>query len=315
METRYLHHPYPAEGIYPHDLVLALGFFDGVHLGHQEVIKEAKLAAQARGLPLAVMTFDQHPKIIHSKIAPESVHYLSPLPRKEELMADLGVDILYVVDYSYDFGSQQPQAFVDTYIVGLHAKVVVAGFDYTYGPKPLANMTTLVDHARGRFDIVEVSALIMHRHKVGTSTIKELIEAGEIEPANQELGYIYQTSGQVIHGDKRGRTIGYPTANIQTPSQEVLPAIGVYGVELWVDGQWYPGMASIGYNITFDGIRDLRCEVHIFDFQADIYHRAVKIRWHTYLRNEVKFDSVASLIDQLAHDEIKSRAYLQRISH
>ena len=313
MQVIYLKHPYHLEEVYQGPVVMALGFFDGVHLGHQSVIKKARDIAEEKQIPLALMTFNQHPKIIYTKINPYTVKYLSTLPRKIKLMEEFGVDILYIIEYSHKFGLQSPQTFVDNYIVGLHTQTVVAGFDYTYGPKDLANMHTLIGHSQNRFDIVEVEKKEMHQHKIGSSTIKELLEAGRIEQANQELGYIYQTTGIVIHGDKRGRTIGYPTANVKTANYELLPGQGIYVVEFNYDDQWYQGMASIGYNITFDGIENLRCEINIFDFDQEIYGRSVKIRWHHYLRGEIRFDFADQLVEQLRQDEKDSKEYFTKL--
>ena len=313
MEVIILNHPYSSQQIINEPIALALGFFDGVHLGHQSIIKAAQVAAKSNRIPLAVMTFNQHPKIIYQGINPDEMKYLSTLKRKISLLKSLGVDILYVVNYSFEFGSQTPQEFVDQYIVGLNAQVVVAGFDYTYGTKEKANMQTLPIHAQKRFEIIEVSKQEMNKHKIGSTSIKEFLREGKIQLANQELGYIYETSGVVVHGDKRGRLLGYPTANVHTSRYELLPGIGIYAVEFFVKDQWYKGMASIGYNATFDDVNELRCEVNIFDFDDDIYGEHIKIKWHTYLRGEIKFDSIEELIEQLRRDEIESKKYLQQI--
>lgn len=307
-----LTHPYDIKDIYPDPIVLCLGFFDGLHLGHQKVIQEAKKVASKKGIAVALMTFNQHPKILYQQLNPQEVQYLTPLDRKIELIESSGIDILYIIEYSKAFGLQEPQVFVDNYIVGLNSETVVAGFDYTYGPQPVANMTTLPIHAHNRFDIIEVSEKSMNHHKIGSSNIKELIQTGQIHFANQELGYHYQTSGKVVHGDKRGRLLGYPTANIQTFAQQILPAIGIYVVEIKVLGTWYQGMASIGYNKTFEGDRDLRCEVNIFNFDQDIYGKSVKIKWLKYLRGEVKFNHVDALIEQLHQDKKDSLHYFMK---
>lgn len=309
-----LHHPYNQEQIFPGPIVLALGFFDGVHRGHQAVINTAKKIANEKKIPLAVMTFNQHPKIIYHQLDPEEVTYLTLLDRKVELLSALEVDVLYLIDYTLEFGTQSPQEFVDRYIVDLGAVTVVAGFDYTYGKQELANMKTLPEHAKGRFDVIEVPELKNNNLKVGTTNIKDLLANNQIEIANEELGYLYQTSGMVVHGDKRGRTIGYPTANVQINPQEVLPSVGVYVCEIEVDGKWYQGMASIGYNITFEANRKKTCEVYILDFEQDIYGHFVKVRWHHYLRGEMKFDGIKGLIHQLDQDLINTKTYFEQLA-
>ncbi|WP_124057323.1 riboflavin biosynthesis protein RibF [Vaginisenegalia massiliensis] len=309
MKIIHLTHPYRADEIVNQDVVLALGFFDGVHLGHQAVIQAGRQVADDSGRPLALMTFNQHPKLIFTQVKGDDLKYLTPFTRKCELLNELGVDILYLIDFTYSFGAQSPQEFVDDYIVGLHAKTVVAGFDYTYGKATEANMQTLPQHARGRFDIIEIPQLQIDQNKVGTTSIRQAIKQGRIEEANHQLGYIYQTSGCVVHGFKRGRELGYPTTNIDTPSQELLPGVGVYVVSIWVQGRWYQGMASVGYNITFGQTNQLTCEVYILNFDQMIYGEQVKVQWRHFLRSEQKFDSIEALINQLDQDLVDTKAY------
>ncbi|MDO4432678.1 MAG: riboflavin biosynthesis protein RibF [Aerococcaceae bacterium] len=312
MQVITLTHPYSPNEIVDTPIVLALGFFDGVHLGHQAVIQRAKEVAEAQRIPLAVMTFLQHPKLLYTNLTPETVRYLTTVDRKKALLANLGVDILYLVDFDEAFGTQSPQQFVDAYIVGLRAQTVVAGYDYTYGKVDLANMQTLPQHAAGRFEVIEVPKFVMQQHKVGSSRIKELLQKGDVASANAALGYIYETSGVVVHGAKRGREMGYPTANIDTTFGEMLPGVGIYAVEFFVEGTWHIGMASIGYNPTFTSEQRLTCEVHVLDFNQMIYGQAVKVRWHHYLRGEVKFDGMESLIAQLIQDEQATRRYFDK---
>lgn len=313
MKIVHITHPNLNDETIQVEKVLALGFFDGVHLAHQEVIKTAKVEANRRGLPLAVMTFNQHPKIIYGRIDPKTYKYVSILERKYELMEALDVDILYVVNYTYDFGHQPPQVFVDNYIVGFKAQVVVAGYDYTYGIPQVANMKTLPEHAAGRFDIIEVGQLVSHNQKVGTTTIKDYLEAGQVELANEDLGYIYQNQGMVIHGKKVGRTIGFPTANIQIEHPQLIPGVGVYAVKVLVGDEWHLGAASIGYNITLYDDYGLSVEVYILDFDKYIYGETIRVAWHHRLRDELKFDGLDGLIEQLKKDERDTQEYFDKL--
>ena len=309
MKVVELKHPYQETDIVNEPIVLVLGFFDGVHLGHQRVINTAREIADEKGLKLAVMTFDRHPKMIYQKLAPEDYQYVTLAERRIELLAEFGVDYCYLVEFSHEFGAQDPQTFVDNYIVGLHADTVVAGFDYTYGPREAANMDTLPAHARGRFDVVTVPKRATNGHKVGTRYISKDIKEGNIEVANRDLGHTFQTKGEVIHGFKRGREIGYPTANIKAAPEQLLPGIGVYVSEVEVDGVWYQAMTSVGYNVTFDDVKDLSVEAYILDFDEMIYGKIVRVKWHKYLRNELKFDGLDGLIEQLDQDLMDTRAY------
>lgn len=313
MKVIELNHPLDQQLIDDSRVVLALGFFDGVHLGHQTVIMRAKEEASKRKLPLAVMTFNQHPKIVYGGIDSRTYKYLTTIDRKIELMEDLGVDTLYIVEYTYAFGTQSPQEFVDNYIVKLNADLVVAGFDYTYGLADIANMTTLPVHSQGRFDIISVDEIKYMDKKVGSTSIKEDIETGRIERANENLGYIYEISGTVVHGQKLGRQMGFPTANVQVDHPQLIPASGVYAVEFNVGDKWYQGAASIGYNITFYEDFHLSCEVYIIDFDQFIYGEKVKVRWHHYLRGEIKFDGMDGLIQQLHKDEEDTIDYFKNL--
>lgn len=313
MEVLYIHHPYKKEEIPKESVVLALGYFDGVHIGHQAVIKKAKQEAIKRDSKLAVMSFNQHPSIVYKKLDAESMKYLSVPERKIALMEQLGVDYFYIIDFTYDFGTLRPQEFVDQYIVGLNADAIVAGFDYTYGPKNIADMAHLPSYAKKRFDIIEVSAQVTdNKEKISSTSIREALDSGNLERANQMLGYIYQFDGRVMHGDARGRELGFPTANIKIGKYIRLPKVGVYAVSIKVQGKWYQGMASIGYNITFEKDREKTIEVNIFDFDKMIYGEKVTVRWHHYLRNEVKFTGIEGLIDQLKQDQIDTGKYFSQ---
>lgn len=310
MEVIHLHHPYRKEQIKQDEVVLVLGFFDGVHKGHQEVIQRGRKEADKRGLKLALLTFNQHPSIVFKKTAP--IKYLSSNQRKEALFAQCGVDLLYMVDFTSAFSKLVPQQFVQQYIVNLHAKAVVAGFDYTYGPKKIATMKSLPLYAEGRFDIITVDKKEVGNEKVSSTRIRSLIHSGHVMEANELLGYPYTISGIVIHGDARGRTLGFPTANVAINPSLCLPGLGVYVVKIKIADTWYQGMASIGHNVTFEANRPLTVEVNIFDFDEEIYGERVEVQWLKRLRSEVKFTRVDALIEQLKDDEQKARYFFEQ---
>lgn len=293
-------------------IVLVLGFFDGVHRGHQAVIAAGRAEADRLHLPLAVMTFNEHPAIVYGGADAKTFKYLSTEHRKAALMAKNAVDILYTVTFTPAFSRLQPQAFVDQYLVGLNAHTVVAGFDYTYGKKDIANMSRLPEYAQGRFQIIEVGKHTDADAKISSTRIRQALAGADIDTANRLLGYDYQTTGIVVHGLARGRELGFPTANIQTPVHETLPGIGIYVVQLKVDGQWYGGMASVGRNVTFGTGQAITVEINLFDFHADIYGQSVLVRWRHYLRGEVKFTGAAGLVAQLHQDEANSREFLRQ---
>lgn len=293
-------------------VVLVLGFFDGVHRGHQAVIAAGRAEADKRHLPLALMTFDKHPAIVYGGVDEASFKYLSPQARKTELMAANGVDLYYRVHFTPEFAHLSPQAFVDAYLCGLNAAVVVAGFDYTYGKKDIANMTLLPGYAHGRFDVIEVKERTDKMSKISSTRTRQALADANVDLANELLGYTYQTTGTVVHGEARGRTMGFPTANIAADPEVLTPGIGIYVVRMHVGKQTYDGMASVGRNVTFGDDRDVTVEINLFDFSGDLYGQHVKVDWLHYLRGEVKFTGMDALIEQLHQDEQNSRDYLAK---
>jgi len=311
LKTIKIKHPYNKDEIVNEDIVLILGYFDGVHLAHQKVIKEGVRIGREKNLKVALMTFNRHPSIVYRKLNAGQYANLTQPNQKAKLIESLGVDILYEVFFNSEFGNMPPQEFVDRYIVDWHAKVVVAGFDYTYGRADIASMAQLSDYAKGRFDIVQVGEAKEAGETISSTLIRQYIKNGEIDKANAMLGYSYETLGFVIHGDARGRELGYPTANIYSHPYTYLPGVGIYAVWFIVKGKRYMGMASIGYNVTFKNQSELSVEVNILDFNEEIYGDDVQIEWVAYLRGEVQFDGAEELIHQLQKDEEATRRILK----
>lgn len=304
MQIINVKHPLKKEQLPIEATVLIMGFFDGVHLGHQKVIKTGVKLAKEHNLKSILLTFDRSPRTVYQHET--NFKYLSTRSRKAQLIEGLGVDYLYFVKFTPDFAHLKPQEFVDQYMIDLKAKYVVAGFDYTYGKKDVANMANLPNYSKGNFETVMVPEQLINDQKIGSSAIKEFITNDKIAEANEFLGYNYQNQGKVIHGLQRGRTLGYPTANIAVDGDQVIPSIGVYATKIKVDGVWYNSMTSVGYNVTFKENTGITIESNIFDFNRDIYGEPVVIEWVKYLRGEVKFDGADGLIKQLELDKRNS---------
>lgn len=305
MKIVKLKEPYDKNAIVDSPIILALGFFDGVHRGHQEVIKRAIEKGKSLGVKVAVMTFDRHPKIIFQNIDGEKFKYLTMLDEKLEHFKNLGVDIAYVVKFDENLAYLSPQDFIDKYVVGLHAICVVAGQDYTYGKHDIANMDTISDFAKGRFEIITVDHLQRNNQKISSTQIRKDLDSGNVEAANLLLGYQYENHGTVEHGFKRGRKIGFPTLNVSIPKNERILGEGVYAVKVKIDkdNSWYEGMASIGHNETFGDDLEKTVEINLFNFDKSVYGEKVIVKWYKFLREMVKFDSVEELIDQLNKDK------------
>ncbi|KKK39559.1 riboflavin biosynthesis protein RibF [Mesobacillus campisalis] len=312
MELIKLNHPnsYKREDFPP--LALAMGYFDGVHLGHQEVIKSAIKAAEDNGLKSAVMTFDPHPSVVLGKSI-KHVEYITPLEEKVAIIEQLGVDYLFIVHFTHEFAGLLPQEFIDGYVIGLNAKQAVAGFDFTYGKMGKGTMETIQFHSRGQFDYTVVPKLSTSGEKISSTAIRTRLKAGEMDKIPGHLGRWYTTSGTVVHGDKRGRTIGFPTANVDVNKDYILPPIGVYAVRIMVKGDWHQGVCNLGYKPTFKDEKASRpsVEVYIFDFNEEIYGEQVVVEWHLRIRSERKFAGIDQLVEQIGKDKEEAKSYFE----
>ncbi|MBD5432386.1 MAG: riboflavin biosynthesis protein RibF [Lactobacillus sp.] len=289
-------------------IVLALGFFDGLHRGHQALIKHAKEIADQKGLPLGVMTFNHHPKEIYQN--DKTFVYLNTLKEKEAKLAQLNVDYLFVTDFDKKFSKLKPQEFIDDVLIKLNIDTAVVGFDYTYGPKDIANIKNLPKFVKGRFDIVVEPKHMKSGEKVGSTTIRHAIEAGKIELANDLLGEPYTTSGVIVKGYRRGHQIGFPTANLQVEGNKVIPAEGVYATRTLIDDKWYDSMTSVGYNDTFEN-KELTIETHLFGFDEEAYGKPMTIAWYKYMRGNIKFSGIPELSAQLKKDQENIQNYFK----
>ena len=279
--------------------VLVLGYFDGLHKGHQALFAEARKMAAEKHLKIAVLTFPESPKLALVRYQPSlMLHLTSPEDRLQQ-MENLGVDYLYLIDFTSQFARNTAEQFFTKYISRLKAEAVIAGFDYHFG-SDRGNAEDLEKLFDGQ--VIVVPSVNFNGAKISSTRIRETVLAGNVAESNQLLSYSLSTRGIVVHGNARGRTIGYPTANLAPLDRVILPADGVYVVNIEHDGQIYRGMASVGKNVTFEG-DELRFEANIFDFSQDIYGDTIRIFWLDKIRDMVKFDNVDELVKQLQADE------------
>ncbi|MFC4557167.1 riboflavin biosynthesis protein RibF [Virgibacillus kekensis] len=302
---------------YPHSLIVdelpesvaAIGFFDGIHKGHQKVIGTAVSEAKNRNMESMVITFHPHPSVVLKKDT-TNVQYITPLREKQEVLQQLDVDRLYVITFNEELASLQPQEFIDHFIIGLKVKHLVAGFDFSFGHMGKGNMNVIQEYTRGYFDYTTIDKVEMDDEKISSTRIRELLRDGNVEVVHKLLGRPLTTNGVVIEGAKRGREIGYPTANLKVNPDAFLPKVGVYAVKVHYKNELYEGMANLGYNPTFTPDRkDPSLEINIFDYNNDLYGEELKVEWHKYIRDEEKFNSVEELIRAIESDEKKSRNY------
>ena len=287
------------------DTVLVLGYFDGLHKGHQTLFKQAQRIAAEQGLKIAVLTFPESPKLAFVRYQPELMLHLNHPEERAAHLENLGVDYLYLIDFTSHFSKNTAQEFFDKYVSALKAKAVVAGFDYHFGSDK-RKADELADYFDGQVFII--SSVNQENEKISSTRIRQAVQSGDVSKAHQLLGYPLSTRGIVVHGNARGRTIGYPTANLAPLDRVILPADGVYVVEVKHNSKLYRGMASVGKNVTFEG-DELRFEVNIFGFSEEIYGDTIRIIWLDKIREMVKFDSIETLVAQLQSDEQVAKSW------
>lgn len=288
---------------------VAIGNFDGVHKGHVAVIQAARAAARARGVGLGVLTFEPHPR---SVLRPDGPTFrLGDWRAKARGLEALGVDFMAICPFSMDFARQTAGDFVQTVLVdALGASHVAVGEDFRFGKDRAGDTPFLVEAgAAAGFGVTSVPAMAGADGKVfSSSAIRKALAAGDVGRAADLLGRPWEVEGVVAHGDKRGRTIGFPTMNIYM-GDLVRPALGVYTVKaMFEDGdRWIPGVANLGVRPTVDG-QDERLEVHLFDFDRDVYDKRVRVQFLRFIRPEKKFESFDALKAQIAADAEAARA-------
>jgi riboflavin kinase / FMN adenylyltransferase len=296
-----------------HETALTIGVFDGLHLGHQALIKETFAQARAHGLKTAVMTFRDHPlRVLAPPFCPKRLLYSD---RKRRLLDDMGVDVLLDLAFSREFSETGPDKFIADVLSGVfHCRVFICGDDFTFGKDGGGNVALLRDAGkRTGFDVHVVEAVAQHDVLVKSTQIRDLILSGLVEHAATLLTRPYELRGTVVHGHHRGRTIGFPTANIPPDPTHIVPARGVYLCGARVHDFEHPvsaAMVNIGHAPTF-GMERLMVEAHLLDFEGDLAGKELEIHFYKRLRDEVKFAGVDALVAQLEHDRSESHRLLQ----
>jgi len=284
---------------------IVLGNFDGMHLGHRALFAEAA----KHGL-VAALTFQPHPgKVLQPQLAPKLI---STQARKLELLEAAGVQAVIVQPFSMEYARTTPAEFEAALFDGVGAKTIVVGYDFTYGSKRAGTVKTLEVAAASRGAKVQVvNAVSLEGVVVSSSKVREYVLDGRVEAAARLLGRPFDIDGVVVRGAGRGRTIGFPTANIDTLN-ELRPAPGVYALRVRVDDRWVAGAANIGVKPTFGG-GEVTIEAHLLDFTGDLYGRTLRLQFIERLRGEQRFASVDELKSQIARDIEAARSAIARV--
>lgn len=286
--------------------VLTIGTFDGVHLGHRKIIERLKKISDKIGGESVIFTFDPHPRKV---VAPNetNLRILTTLDEKIELFEKSGIDHLIIFPFTPEFSQLSYEQFVEQVLVGqIQTKYLVVGYDHKFGKNRQGGFEFLRKCAdRLGFQIEKLDVLLMNESNISSTKIREAIQKGDFETANAFLGYTFALHGTVVEGQKLGRKIQFPTANVAASDPDkIIPGYGVYAVEIKVQGQTYRGMLNIGSRPTVNNNADHRSiEVHLFDFESDIYGEKIELLFYAKLREEQKFSSIDVLKEQLARDK------------
>lgn len=290
--------------------VLTIGAFDGIHRGHQYLVRRVIVRAQELGAASALVTLHPHPRVVLRPTS--SLRYLSTIEERLDWLAPLGLDYAIVFPFSLETSQMRARAFVELLVTRLRLVEIFCGKDFALGYKREGNVEFL--RALGQehgFAVTVVEPQTFEGEIVSSTRVRELIEQGAVAQATRLLGRYPSLRGRVIEGDKRGRTLGFPTANLAIAERRLVPADGIYAVRVKIGDRWYGGAANIGIRPTFDKGQRL-VEVYVLDFEDDLYDQVIEVQFIKHLRAEMKFESVDALIAQMQRDVVETRAVLAR---
>ncbi|WP_347402814.1 bifunctional riboflavin kinase/FAD synthetase [Winogradskyella marincola] len=294
--------------------ILTIGTFDGVHIGHQKILKHIVALAQKEGLVPTVLTLFPHPRMVLQK--DDNIKLLNTIDERIQLLKNIGIQSVIVKEFTKEFANLSAKDYVEQILVKeLNTKQIVIGYDHHFGKNRSANIDDLKIFAKEfNFKVEEISAQEIEDVTVSSTKIRKALDNGNIEVANAYLDYNYFISGEVVKGKGIGRTLDYPTANIRIKeSYKLIPRDGVYVVKSVIDNATVFGMMNIGTNPTVSG-KARSIEVHFFDFDKDIYGNVLKIEFLHWLRSEQKFENLDALKKQLSNDMTNALEHIKTIN-
>lgn len=293
--------------------VLTIGTFDGVHLGHRAILEEVIALAKKNAGESMVITFDPHPRSI---LQPSStLRILTPLAQKLQLIQEAGIDNIVVVPFSKAFAQLSAEAYVSDFLLKeFHPSALVIGYDHRFGHDREGDISLLKTFGENLgFDVDEIPAHMIRDAAISSTKIRDALLEGNINAANQMLGRPYGISGVVVKGQQLGRTLGYPTANLQPESQQqLIPLTGIYAAQVRVEDRFFDSVMSIGVRPTIAQNGALSIEAFLFDFSEDLYGQEIEILFVERIRSEEKFDSLEALKVAMAKDEKEAKAILKK---
>lgn len=285
--------------------VLTIGSFDGVHIGHQQIIQQINDLASSIDGESVLITFDPHPRFVVGKRQGD-LRLLNTLEEKADLLKKCSVDVLVVVPFSKEFASQSPDAYIQDFLVAhFQPKIIAIGYDHKFGQNRVGDISYLKKfETEHDFKVVEISKQEVADIAVSSTKVRTALMKGDVHKAEQLLGHAFGITGTVVKGLQIGTTIGYPTANIKVEHPyKLIPPEGIYAVQVYSENDSYQGMLYIGNRPTIDQDLKQTIEVNIFDFDQDIYGKELSIEFIEYLRGDVKFTTIENLKNQLTKDK------------
>lgn len=292
--------------------VITIGTFDGVHKGHKAILHEVVKLSEQIGGESILLIFDPHPrKLLKSN---EPLKILTPLHQKLDLLLKTGIKNIVVVHFTHNFANLSAQSYIEDFLINnFHPYSIIIGYDHHFGHNRTGNINLLRAYSdKFKYTIHEIAPQLIHEATVSSTKIRNAIVEGKLDVAQQMLERPYSIIGKVIHGNKLGRTIGYPTANLKLiEAEQLLPANGIYAVTVKHKNAYFCGMLNIGYNPTISEKKELKIEVNIFDFNSEIYDSTIEIGFIKKIRDEIKFSSINALKEQLGKDKLESEIVLR----
>jgi riboflavin kinase/FMN adenylyltransferase len=289
--------------------VITIGTFDGVHMGHRQVIDKLKAEAKAVNGESVIVTFHPHPrKVVSSTIL--GIRLINTLDEKIQLLEQLGIDHVVIVPFTDAFANQPAEAYIADFLIGkFKPHTIIIGYDHRFGRERQGDYRMLERNAeKFGYRLKEIPKHILENISISSTNIREAILHSDTDTAAKLLGYDFFFTGMVVHGDKLGRQLGYPTANLRvTDEEKIVPGNGIYAVYANAEGstERLKGMMSIGFRPTVDGKKRV-IEVNLFDFNKDIYDQQLTVHVKKYLREEIKFDGLEALVKQIDQDKVNS---------
>jgi riboflavin kinase/FMN adenylyltransferase len=292
--------------------VVTIGSFDGVHVGHQSILKKIISYSKSNNYESLVLTFFPHPRMVLQ--GDDTIKLLNTIEEKSKLFSNIGLNNLIIHPFDKEFSRLTAEEFVKNILVEkLNVQKIIIGHDHRFGRNRSANIEDLIAFGeKYNFEVEQISAQEISEISVSSTKIRKFLSEGEVETSNKFLGYPYFITGKVVKGNQIGRTINFPTANIEiAEGYKLIPKNGVYIVSCNIENVNYFGMANIGKNPTVSGLEQ-KIEVHLFNFSKDIYNLEIEINFHHRIRDEIKFDSLEGLKKQLSKDKQYSKNFIEK---